>query len=193
MTLAHWIYALGTIAVVVAMLFRRNVLIPCIVSTFLIALIYKGSLVGAVTAVFSAQIAALVELGSIFLIIGLMFAMLKSISVTGADEMLVAPMKKLMVSPAVSYIVLVVTTYAISLFFWPTPAVPLIGALLVPAAIEVGLPPMAGAVAMALAGQGMALSGDMVIQGAPGLSAKAAGIPVSIVTGYVPSFPLSQV
>ncbi len=184
MTLAHWIYALGTIAVVAAMLFRRNVLIPCIVSTFLIALIYKGSLVGAVTAVFNAQIAALVELGSIFLIIGLMFAMLKSISITGADEMLVAPMKKLMVSPAVSYIVLVVATYAISLFFWPTPAVPLIGALLVPAAIEVGLPPMAGAVAMALAGQGMALSGDMVIQGAPGLSAKAAGIPVSIVTGY---------
>lgn len=184
MTLAHWIYALGTIAVVLTMIFRRNVLIPCIVSTFLIAFIYKGSLVGAVTSVFSAQMAALGELGSIFVIIGLMFAMLKSLSVTGADEMLVAPMKKLMVTPLISYIVIIVSTYIISLFFWPTPAVPLIGALLVPAAIQAGLPPMAGAVALALAGQGMALSGDIVIQGAPGLSAKAAGIPVPLLTSY---------
>lgn len=184
MTLAHWIYALGTITVVLTMILRRNVLIPCIVSTFLIAFIYKGSLVGAVTSVFSAQMAALGELGSIFVIIGLMFAMLKSLSVTGADELLVAPMKKLMVTPFISYIVIVVSTYVISLFFWPTPAVPLIGALLVPAAIQAGLPPMAGAVAIALAGQGMALSGDMVIQGAPGLSAKAAGISVSLLTSY---------
>lgn len=184
MTLAHWIYALGTIAVVLTMIFRRNVLIPCILSTFLIGIIYTGSLAGAVTAVFSAQMAALGELGSIFVIIALMFAMLKSLSVTGADELLVAPMKKLMVSPLISYIVIIITTYVISLFFWPTPAVPLIGALLVPAAIQAGLPPMAGAVALALAGQGMALSGDMVIQGAPGLSAKAAGIPVSLLTNY---------
>jgi len=184
MTLAHWIYALGTIAVVITMIFRRNVLIPCIVSTFLIALIYKGSLVGAVTAVFIAQMAALSELGNIFVIVGLMYAMLKSLSVTGADELLVAPMKKLMVSPLISYIVIIVSTYVISLFFWPTPAVPLIGALLAPAAVKAGLPPMGAAIAIALAGQGMALSGDMVIQGAPGLSASAAGIPVTLVTSY---------
>ncbi|MGB9840976.1 hypothetical protein [Thermovenabulum sp.] len=184
MTLAHWIYALGTLAVVITMIFRRNVLIPCIVSTFLIGLIFKGSLIGAVTAVFRANIAALSELGSIFVIIGLMVAMLKSLSVTGADELLVAPLKKLMVSPFISYLVLVISTFVISLFFWPTPAVPLIGTLLVPAAIKAGLPPMAAAVAIALAGQGMALSGDFVIQGAPGLSAKSAGIPIPIVTNY---------
>ncbi|MGB9813094.1 MAG: hypothetical protein ACPLRZ_03310 [Thermovenabulum sp.] len=184
MTLAHWIYALGTLAVVITMIFRKNVLIPCILSTFLIGLIYKGSLIGAVTAVFRANIAALSELGSIFVIIGLMVAMLKSLSVTGADELLVAPLKKLMVSPFISYLVLVLSTFIISLFFWPTPAVPLIGTLLVPAAIKAGLPPMAAAVAIALAGQGMALSGDFVIQGAPGLSAKSAGIPVPIVTSY---------
>ncbi len=185
MTVAHWIYALGTVAVVLTMIFRRNVLIPCIISTFLIGLVFKGSLVGAITTVFNANIAALIELGSIFVIIGLMVAMLKSLSVTGADELLVAPLKKLMVSPGISYLVIVVSTYIISLFFWPTPAVPLIGALLVPAAIKAGLPPMAGAVALALAGQGMALSGDMVIQGAPSLSAKAAGLPVPMVTNTV--------
>jgi hypothetical protein len=34
---------------------------------------------------------------------------------------------------------LVIVTYFISLFFWPTPAVPLIGAVLVPVAIRAGL------------------------------------------------------
>lgn len=184
MSLAHWVYAIGTLVVVITMIFRRNVLIPCILSTFLIGLIYKGSLVGAVTTVFNANLAALVELGSIFVIIGLMVAMLKSLSVTGADELLVAPLKKFMVSPFISFIVIVVSTYIVSLFFWPTPAVPLVGALLVPAAVKAGLPPMAAAVAISIAGQGMALSGDMIIQGAPGLSAKAAGVPVSTVTSY---------
>jgi len=182
MTIAHWIYALGTLSVVITMIMRRNVIIPCIISTFLIALIHTGSLVASAAAIFNATMTALTELGSIFIIIGLMVAMLKAISVTGADELMVAPLKKLMVNPLISYIIIIVATYVLSLFFWPTPVVPLIGALLVPIAVKTGLPPMVGAVALALAGQGMALSGDMVIQGANNLSAKAASIPVPFVT-----------
>ena len=68
---------------------------------------------------------------------------------------------------------------SISLFFWPTPAVPLVSAVLLPAAIIAGLPPLAGAMAIAIAGQGMALSSDYVIGVAPGISAKAAGAAVS--------------
>lgn len=78
--------------------------------------------------------------------------------------------------------VICVGTFVISLFFWPTPAVPLIGALLVPAAIRAGLPPMLAAMALALAGQGMALAGDVVIQGAPGLTATSAGVATELVT-----------
>ena len=181
MTLAHWIYALGTIAVVLTMILRRNVVIPCIVSTLLIGFIYHGSLVSAAQTLFKANMAALSEVGSVFVIIGLMYAMLQSISVTGADELLVVPLKKFMVSPLISYIVIVLATFVVSVFFWPTPAVPLVGALLVPVAIKAGLPPMAGAIAIALAGQGMALSCDIVIQGANMLSATSAGIPVQMV------------
>lgn len=184
MTLAHIIYAIGTIAVVLTMVFRRNVLVPCIVSTFLIGLLYKKSLVKAVITLFNANLIALMELGSIFIIIALMVAMLKSVNTTGADTLLVAPLRKLMVSPFISYIVIAVSTFIISLFFWPTPAVPLIGTLLIPAAIKVGLPPIAAAVALALAGQGMALSSDIIIQGAPNLSAKAANIPVALFNKY---------
>src|SRR5690606_6285433 len=62
-----------------------------------------------------------------------------------------------------------------------TPAVPLVSAVLLPAAIAAGLPPLAGAVAIAIAGQGMALSSDYVIGVAPGISAKAAGAIASVV------------
>src|SRR5690625_7667805 len=81
----------------------------------------------------------------------------------------------------ISFIVLVVVTYAISLFFWPTPAVPLVGAILIPVAIRAGLPPLGAGIAISLAGQGMALSSDYIIQIAPTLSASAANLDVGMV------------
>lgn len=182
MSFEHWLYVIGVVVVIATMILRRNVVIPCIVFTFLIALSFSGSLVSATQSLFNASIVAAKELFGIFLIISLMMAMLKSISATGGDELLVKPLKKLMVAPAVSYLVIVVATFVISLFFWPTPAVPLIGALLVPAAIRAGLPPMLAAMALAMAGQGMALAGDVIIQGAPGLTAKSAGVATELVT-----------
>ena len=182
MTFAHWLYVLGVIAVVLTMILRRNVVIPCVIFTFFIGWVYLGSFIGGIQALFNSNIIAAQELFSVFYIIAVMVAMLKSISVTGADKILVKPLTKLMVSPLVSYIVLCISTIIISLFFWPTPAVPLIGALLVPAAISSGLPPMLGAMALALAGQGLALGGDIIIQGAPKLTAGAANIPVEMVT-----------
>lgn len=68
-----------------------------------------------------------------------------------------------------------------SLFFWPSPAVALIGAVLLPAALRVGLPALGAAMAMNLFGHGIALSGDYIIQGAPKLTADAAGLPVGSV------------
>jgi len=180
-TAAHWLYVIGVIVVILTMIMRRNVVIPCVIFTFLIGWVYHASLVKAVQTIFNASIVAATELFSIFLIIGLMVAMLRSLSQTGADERMISPVKGLMVSPTVSYIVLAVITLVVSLFFWPTPAVPLVGALLVPVAVRAGLPPMLGAMAVALAGQGMALAGDVVIQGAPKLTASAAGVPVEMV------------
>lgn len=182
MTTAHWLYVIGVLVVVLTMIIRRNVIIPCIVFTFLIGWVYLGSFVGGIQALFNASIVAAKDLFSIFMIIGLMVAMLKSLSVTGADRLLVKPLQNSMKTPLVSYVVIIVSTLFISLFFWPTPAVPLIGALLAPAAINAGLPPMMAAMAIALAGQGMALAGDVIIQGAPGLTAKAAGVPVEMLT-----------
>lgn len=182
MTISHWLYVIGVIVVVATMLIRRNVVIPCIIFTFLIGWIYLGSFVGGIQAIFNASLVAAKDLFSVFLIIGLMMAMLKSLSTSGADRLLVKPLQNAMKGPMISYVVMILATLFISMFFWPTPAVPLIGALLAPAAIRAGLPPIMAAMAMALAGQGMALSGDIIIQGAPGLTASAAGVPVAMVT-----------
>ena len=182
LTAAHWVYLVVTIAVIIIMLFRKGVVLPLIVGTFIVAAVYKGSVIGGFQAVFNANLVAAKELFSIFLIISIMIGLLNSLKDLGADKRMVVPIKKIMVNGHVSYLVLMVTTFVISLFFWPTPAVPLICALLVPAAVSAGLPVMTSATVIVIAGQGMALSSDYIMQVAPMLSAKAAGIDKSLVS-----------
>jgi hypothetical protein len=129
--------------------------------------------------VFNASLVAAKELFNIFLVIALMTALLNALKVLRSDVRMVAPFRAVMRGGLSAYLVLSAVTYFISLFFWPTPAVPLVAAVLVPAAIAAGLPAMGAAVAVALAGQGMALSSDYVIGVAPGISARAAGAGVS--------------
>ena len=76
-----------------------------------------------------------------------------------------------------------------SLFLWPSPSVALVGAIMLPLVIQKGLNPLAAAMAMNLFGQGIALSYDFIIQGAPAISASAAGIDTTeILTAGSPLF-----
>lgn len=195
LTLSHWLYGLFTLLIIITMVFRKGVVLPTLLGTFVVAWVFKGSLIGGFTAIFNANLVAAQELFNIFLIITFMVALLHSLKDLGADRRMIQPIQKVMINSHVSFFVLIGVTYVISLFFWPTPAVPLICALLVPAAVRAGLPAMMAAVAVALAGQGMALSSDYVVQVAPGLSAKAAGVEtaavmdqaliLSLVTGFI--------
>jgi hypothetical protein len=182
LTLAHWLYALVTVCVIATMLFRKGVVLPVIIGTFLVAAVFKGSVISGFQAVFNANLVAAKELFSIFLIISLMIGLLNSLRELGADKKLAVPIQKIMVNGHVSFFVLMISTYVISLFFWPTPAVPLICALLVPAAVSSGLPLMTAAMVIVIAGQGMALSSDYIMQVAPMLSAKAAGVDKSLIS-----------
>lgn len=181
LTLSHMLYGIFTLLIIVTMIFRKGVVLPTLLGTFLISWAYKGSFVGGFTAVFNANLVAAKELFNIFLIITFMVALLQALKDLGADQKMIQPIQKVMTNGHIAYFVLIGVTYVISLFFWPTPAVPLICALLVPAAVRAGLPAMTAAIAVTLAGQGMALSSDYVMQVAPGLSAKAAGIDVTTV------------
>ncbi|MDQ0191425.1 hypothetical protein JI721_04775 [Alicyclobacillus cycloheptanicus] len=183
MSLAHWMYLIGALVIIVAMVFRKNVVVPSIVFTILVAWTFKGSVIFGIESVFNADLYAAGQLFNVFLLITIMVAMLKAASAMGADKIMIQPIQKLMVSPAIAYLILVVATFVISIFFWPTPALPLVGALLIPAAVRIGLSPMTSAMAVAMAGQGMALGGDLVIKAAPKITASAAGIPTDMVLG----------
>ena len=184
MSLGHWLYLIGIIVVIVTMLLRRNVVIPSIVFTILVGWSFSGSFTKGIQAVFNASLVAGQDLLNIFLIIGIMVALLKSLTAIGADEMMVIPLKKMMVSPLVSYIVLSVATFS-SPFLLAHTGSASGGRHLGPGSHPGGASSMLGAMAIALAGQGMALGGDIVIQAAPGLTAAGAGIPVELVTPKV--------
>lgn len=181
LTLAHWLYGIFTIVIIVTMIFRKGVVLPTILGTFIIAWVFTGDIISGFKAIFQANLVAAQELFNIFLIIMFMLALLNSLRDLGADKRMIQPIQKLMVNGHVSFFVLAVVTYVISLFFWPTPAVPLICALLVPAAVRAGLPAIIAAVSIAIAGQGMALSSDYIVQVAPSLSAASGGLDTSIV------------
>lgn len=179
---AHWVYLLGVAVIVLTMIWRANVVVPSVIATFLVALAWTQSPVAALASVFNASFTAAKELFNIFLVIALMTALLNALKVLRSDIRMVEPFRAVMKNGQIAYFVLAAITYVISLFFWPTPAVPLVSAVLLPAAIAAGLPPIGGALAIAIAGQGMALSSDYVIGVAPGISAKAAGAAVSAAT-----------
>src|SRR5690625_1584109 len=181
LTISHWLYGFFTLLFIFTMIFRKGVVLPSLLGTFVIAWVYNASVIERVTAIFNANLVAATELFNIFLNITFMLALLHSLQDLGADRRMIQPIGKMMINGHVSYFVLVGVTYVISLFFWPTPAVPLICALLVPAAVRSGLPTMLAAVAVAIAGQGMALSSDYIVQVAPSLSAKSAGIDTALV------------
>jgi uncharacterized membrane protein len=179
---AHWVYLLGVAIIVLTMIWRANVVVPSVIATFLVTLAWTHSPVSAVASIFNASFTAAKELFNIFLVIALMTALLNALKVLRSDIRMVEPFRAVMKNGHTAYFVLAAITYVISLFFWPTPAVPLVSAVLLPAAIAAGLPPLGGALAIAIAGQGMALSSDYVIGVAPGISAKAAGAAVSAAT-----------
>lgn len=181
LTSAHWIYLLGVIVILITMLTRKNIIVPAVTFTFLTAIVFSHSLVTGLSSVFNASLVAAQELFSIFLIIALVTGMLGALQALGSDKKMVAPFRPVMRNGHLAFWTLAAVTYLISLFFWPTPAVPLIGAVLIPVAIRAGLRPMAVAFTIAIAGQGMALSSDFVIRVAPGLSATAAGANADVV------------
>lgn len=176
LTTAHWVYLIGVVTILGTMLARKNIVVPAVFFTFLTALFFTKSLAGGLAAVFNASLVSAQQLFNIFLIIALVTAMLGALKALGADTKMVAPFRSVMRNGHLAFWTLAVVTYVISLFFWPTPAVPLIGAVLIPVAIRAGLRPMAVGFTVAVAGQGMALSSDFVIRVAPGLSAKAANV-----------------
>ncbi|MBT2684332.1 hypothetical protein [Bacillus sp. ISL-37] len=181
LTALHWIYVLFIFLIIGFMVMKRDTTLISIIGIFLLAIVATGSLSGSVSSIFNSFIYAITELLPTILVISIIVAMSRTLTVTGINDAMISPFAKLIKTPALAYWTIGIVMMVISWFFWPSPAVALMGAVLLPVAVRVGLPALGVAVAMNLFGHGIALSGDFVIQAAPKLTADAAGIPVSSV------------
>ena len=181
LTALHWIYVLFIVLIIGFMIMKRDTSFISIIGIFLLAVVATGSLSGSISSVFNSFIYAITELLPTILVISIIVAMSRTLTVTGINDAMISPFAKLIRTPALAYWTIGILMMVISWFFWPSPAVALMGAVLLPVAVRVGLPALGVAVAMNLFGHGIALSGDFVIQAAPKLTADAAGLPVSSV------------
>ncbi|WP_342544818.1 hypothetical protein [Lysinibacillus sp. FSL W7-1291] len=186
-TALHWIYVVFIVLIIGFMVKRRDTTLICVVGIFMLAIVATGDFTSSISGVFNSFIYAITELLSTILIISIIVAMSRVMMISGINEVMVAPFTKIIKTPALAYWTIGLLMMFISWFFWPSPAVALLGAVLLPVAIRAGLPALGVAMAMNLFGHGIALSSDFVIQGAPKLTADAAGIPVGdVVSASIP-------
>ncbi len=187
LTALHWVYLAFIIFIMALLVKRRDTTMICVAGIFTLGLIATETLNGSVAGIFNSFIYATKELLGTIFIISIIVAMSRVLIVTGINETMVRPLTRFLRTPAMAFWGIGLIMLATSLFFWPSPGVALVGAVLLPVALRVGLPALGAAVAMNLFGHGIALSGDYIIQGAPKLTADAAGIPVAdVMTASVP-------
>jgi hypothetical protein len=181
LTALHYVYLAFIVFIMALLIKRRDTTMICIAGIFVLGWLATETISGSVTGVFNSFVYATKELMGTIMIISIIVAMSRVLTRTGINETMVAPLTRFLRTPFMAFwgigFIMMVTSW----FFWPSPAVALIGVVLLPVAIRVGLPALGAAMAMNLFGHGIALSSDYIIQGAPKLTADAAGLPVSSV------------
>lgn len=187
LTSMHYVYLILIIILIGAMVRKKDISLICIVGIFLLGILGTGSLYQSIMGVFNSFVYATKELMPTIFIISVITAMSNVLMATGINEEMIVPFKGIMKNYWISYWVIGIVMMIMSWFFWPSPAVALIGALFLPLAKKSGLTAMGAAVAMNLFGHGIALSSDYIIQAAPKITADAAGIEVSeVIAASIP-------
>ncbi len=187
LTSLHYIYLAFIILIILAMIKKKDISLLCILGIFTLGLAGTESIYKSVMGVFNSFVYATKELMPTIFIISIITAMSNTLMDSGINDEMVSPFKKVIKNYWIAYWVIGVVMMILSWFFWPSPAVALIGALFLPIAKKAGLPAMGVAISMNLFGHGIALSSDYIIQAAPKLTADAAGIPVSdVLSASVP-------
>ncbi len=185
---SHWTFLAVTIAMLFAMAVRRGVIILAMVGIILLALLSPNAghdavdqTIFAAQAMFRAAIVGGSRLFDTILLVGFMGALLHALREEGIDRVMLMPFRQLIRGPRSAFVMLALATWFFALFFWPTPAILMIGALLAPIALRAGLSPLAVGMAMSMAGHGMALSADPVVQAAARITGAPGGLPPSAI------------
>lgn len=184
----HYVYIIIIIIIIIIITLKKDVILPCILGIGIIGYIFTGNILEAIQIIYKALVVSGKEFIEVVVLIALVNAMSSALTDIGADEIIIKPMKKLMINKTMSFFVLGLTMTLVSWFIWPTPAVVFIGALMVPVAIRSGLPPVWAAVVLCIFGNGVALSSDFVLQVAPSITAKTANLanPLGIISECLP-------
>lgn len=187
LTPIHYIYLIFIIIIIVAMVKKKDISLLCILGIFILGLIGTDSIYKAIMGIFNSFVYATKELMPTIFIISVITAMSGILVDSGINDEIITPFKGIIKNYWIAYWVIGIVMMILSWFFWPSPAVALVGALFIPLAKKAGLPAIGVAMAMNLFGHGIALSSDYIIQAAPKLTADAAGIPVSsVITASIP-------
>ncbi|MDR1912926.1 MAG: citrate transporter, partial [Clostridiales bacterium] len=188
-TTIHIIYLLGVVCILLSMALRKEAVFPCIIFIFLIGLVGGQSVIAGIQAVFQTILHGAINFMDIIVTITLVTALSKLLNALGSDRIMMEPGARIIKSPSSAYWIIGITMMVASFFLWPSPVVALIGTMLLPIAVKVGLPAMSVAIAMNIFGHGIALSSDLFIQGAPSITADAAGLsPSDITMAGIPLF-----
>lgn len=179
LTTLHWIYLVFILLIIGVMVMKRDTTLVCVIGIFILGLLATHSLTTATSGIFNSLVYAITQLLGTILVISIIVALSRIMTDTGINETMIKPFTYLIKTPSLAFWIIGLLMMIVSWFFWPSPAVALLGVVLLPVALRVGLPALGAAMAMNLFGHGIALSGDFIIQGAPKLTADAAGIPVS--------------
>ena len=172
----HIAYLVMTLLIIIALLFKKEIVLPSVIGIFLMGLLFSGNPIKAVQVLYNALVVSGSEFLGIIVVIALVVSMSKTMATIGADELMIRPLKNAIKSNQVAFFVIGAVMLIASWFIWPSPAVALVGAMLLPFALKAGLPAIWAAVSMNIFGHGLGLSGDFFIQGAPSITAKAAGV-----------------
>ena len=194
LTSAHIVYLALIIGFIVLMLFRKSIVVPCAAGILLVSYLVTGSILNSLQALFNTLVWAGRELFGIIVVIALIVAMSKALREIGSDRLIVRPLRKIARGRSAAFFVIGAAIFLVSVCIWPSPADALVGPLLLPIAAGAEIPPLWAAVVMNLFGHGMALSGDFFIQGAPTITAKAAGTGIpELIAGYFPLWVIMSV
>ena len=134
----HIVYLILIVGFLATMLFKKSIVVPCAFGIMLIGFMMTKSLVSSFQALFNTLVWAGTELFGIITVIALVVAMSKALGAIGSDKLMIKPLKKLIKTESTAFWGLGIIMFIVSLCIWPSPAVALVGALMLPIAKSTG-------------------------------------------------------
>lgn len=174
------VYFIFIILIIIAILFKRKPVLFGALGLLVVGVVESGGIFQGIQTGFRGLLLTAADLLPVILLIGLVVSMTTMLKDTGTDQILIRPFLRIRRNNILFWVA-GLALWLLTLFLWPTPALMLLGTVVLPLIGHSGIQPLGLAVGLCIFGEGLGLSGDFIIQGAPGLVAKSAGIELGLV------------